>query len=312
MVDVEELERVDRVLLGGPAVGARGLKTGVAEQLGDDHQVGAPAHEPCREGVAQDVRGDLVVLEARGLRDRSDDVVRALDREAGAALVEKQCRAVGAGPVGAFVDPVAEGGAQVGVDRDLADLLALAENPQDPLARGQADVVDVEADDLGDPGAGVERYERYGAITRRRALLDLAQEPDCRARVQRLGGGPWELGARGVGGPEAAADVEVVDGGEGVVDGRGLALEDGLQMGAVVADRPITRVACSQRVAFGVGVGEPREVLADLRGVRAARLLGQRCGPQRRRVLVEDVGEGPRQGNGAAAAPRRRGRARVL
>jgi hypothetical protein len=41
------------------------------------------------------------------------------------------------------------------VDRDLADLLALAEDPQDALASRQPDVVDVEAGDLGDPGAGV-------------------------------------------------------------------------------------------------------------------------------------------------------------
>jgi hypothetical protein len=51
-------------------------------------------------------------------------------------------------------------GAQLGVDRDLAELLVLAENPQDALARGQAHVVDVEGGDLGDPRAGVERDQR--------------------------------------------------------------------------------------------------------------------------------------------------------
>ncbi len=75
-----------------------------------------------------------------------------------------------------------------------------------------------------------------------------------------------EFGAGGIGGSEAAADVEVVDGGECVVDGRGLALEDGLQVAAVVADRPVARVAGSERVAFGVGAGEPREVLGPLLG----------------------------------------------
>ena len=109
MIGVEELERVDRVLLGGSAVGACGFQAGVAEEFGDDDEVGAAAYESCREGVAQDVRGDVVVLEAGGRGDRRDDVVRASDGEAGAALVEKQGGGVGAGPVGAFVNPVGEG-----------------------------------------------------------------------------------------------------------------------------------------------------------------------------------------------------------
>ena len=80
-------------------------------------------------------------------------------------------------------------------------------------------------------------------------------------------------------------------------------------MGAVVADRPVARVAILQRVAFGVGVGEPREVLADLRGVGAARLVGQRRLRERRRVLVEDRGEGPDR---ATAMRPRRGSAAAL
>jgi len=129
------------------------------------------------------VGGDLVVLEAGGCDDRGDDVVRALDRQAGAALVEKQGGGVGAGPVGAFVQPAGEGAAQVGVDRDLADLLALAENPQDALARRQLDVVDIQAGDLGDPGAGVKRDERDRAIARRRALLCASRRNRTAARV---------------------------------------------------------------------------------------------------------------------------------
>jgi hypothetical protein len=142
--------------------------------------------------------------------------------------------------------------------------------------------------------------------------VDFAQKPHRGACVECLGRDPRELGAGGVGGSEAAADVEVVDGGERVVDGRGLALEDGLQVRAVVADRPIARVPRSQRAAFGGGAGEPREVLADLRGVRAAGLLGQRSRRERRGVLVEDRGERLRQADGGAAAPARRRRARVL
>jgi hypothetical protein len=83
-------------------------------------------------------------------------------------------------------------------------------------------------------------------------------------------------------------------------------------MVAVVADRPVTRVASSQRVAFGVGVGEPREVLADLRGVRAARLIGQRRRPQRRGVLVENRDERLRQADGGTAVTARWCRARLL
>jgi len=79
VVGVEELERVDRVLLGQSAVGACGFQAGVAEEFGDDDEVGAAAYESCREGVAQDVRGDVVALEACSRGDRRDDVVRASD-----------------------------------------------------------------------------------------------------------------------------------------------------------------------------------------------------------------------------------------
>jgi hypothetical protein len=59
----------------------------------------------------------------------------------------------------------------IGISRIFSPL---AEDPQDALACGQAHVVDVEAGDLGDPGAGVERDERDRAIAWRRALLDFA------------------------------------------------------------------------------------------------------------------------------------------
>jgi hypothetical protein len=49
--------------------------------------------------------------------------------------------------------------------------------------------------------------------------------------VKRAGRRGGDLDAGGVGGPEAAADVEVVDGGERVVDGRGAALEDRVEVG---------------------------------------------------------------------------------
>jgi hypothetical protein len=61
----------------------------VAEEFGDDDEVGAAAHERGREGVPQDV-DRRVVLEAGGGGDRGDDVVGASDAEALAALVEEQ------------------------------------------------------------------------------------------------------------------------------------------------------------------------------------------------------------------------------
>jgi hypothetical protein len=83
----------------------------VAEEFGDDDEVGAAAYERRRERVSQDVDG-CVVVEAGGRGDGGDDVVRAADAETLAALVEKQRGSVfGAGPVVALVKPAREGGA---------------------------------------------------------------------------------------------------------------------------------------------------------------------------------------------------------
>jgi hypothetical protein len=75
---------------------------------------------------------------------------------------------------------------------------------------------------------------------------------------------------------------------------------------AVVAHRPVTRVTGIQHVAFGVGVGEPREVLADLRRVGAARLIGTAARRAVRGVLLKDRCERLDQVDGGAAAARRR------
>ena len=60
----------------------------MAEQLGDDHEVGAAAHERRRERVPEGVDG-RVVIEAGGRGDGGDDVVGAADAEALSALVEE-------------------------------------------------------------------------------------------------------------------------------------------------------------------------------------------------------------------------------
>ncbi len=45
---------------------------------------------------------------------------------------------------------------------------------------------------------------------------------------------------------------------------RGASLEHGLEVGSVVADRPVPAVSPGERVAVEIGVGELGEVLADL------------------------------------------------
>jgi hypothetical protein len=121
-----------------------------------------------------------------------------------------------------------------------------------------------------------------------------------------LGGILREFGARGPRGPEAAADVEIVDGSQRVVDRRGLALENGPQVAAVVADRPVARIPRIQRITGAVRVGESREELSDLRSVRVSRLLSQRRGSQRGGVLLETAVKGSAR---PTAARPRRGRA---
>jgi hypothetical protein len=61
----------------------------VAEELGDDDEVCAAAHERGRERVPEDVAG-RVVVEAGGRGDAGDGVVGAPDAEALPALVENQ------------------------------------------------------------------------------------------------------------------------------------------------------------------------------------------------------------------------------
>ncbi len=59
----------------------------MAEELGDDDEVGAAAHERRRERVPNDTDSRALV-EPSGRRDAGDDVVGAADAEALATLVE--------------------------------------------------------------------------------------------------------------------------------------------------------------------------------------------------------------------------------
>ena len=87
-VGEEQVEGSCAVFCVRAGVSARRFKAGVAEQLGDDHEVGAAAHERGRERVPEDVHG-RVGVEARGRGDAGDDVVRAADAEPVPALVEE-------------------------------------------------------------------------------------------------------------------------------------------------------------------------------------------------------------------------------
>src|SRR4051812_7802582 len=74
--------------------------------------------------MAHDAGGDVVIEPCRG-GDGADDVVRALNGQPAAALVEKQGGAVGVGPVGAFVQPgreVARSWGWIGISRTFSPL----------------------------------------------------------------------------------------------------------------------------------------------------------------------------------------------
>jgi hypothetical protein len=79
--------------------------------------------------------------------------------------------------------------------------------------------------------------------------LNGSQVADLGALVERARHGGRDLDAGGARGSEASADVEVVNGGERVAYGRGAALEKGLEVGAVVAHRPVAAVGARERVA---------------------------------------------------------------
>jgi hypothetical protein len=92
----------------------------------------------------------------------------------------------------------------------------------------------------------------------------------------------------------------------------GLALEDGLEVRAVVAHGPVAAAGAGERVMVEVRVGEPRQVPADLRGLGPAGLGGERSCGEGADVRVEQCGEGAGKVKwGASVAPAREG-GRVL
>ena len=89
LVDVEEIERRDAVPVGGSRVHARRLKASVAEQVGDDDEVGAAAYEAGGEGVTQDVAlvaARSVAWSRRSLRRGIPVAVRETQRNGHASI----------------------------------------------------------------------------------------------------------------------------------------------------------------------------------------------------------------------------------
>jgi hypothetical protein len=83
------------------------------------------------------------------------------------------------------------------------------------------------------------------------------------------------------------------------------ALEDGLEVGAVVAHRPVPAIGARERVLVEVGAGEPRQVLADFRGIGPAGLSGERSARKSVDVVREHGAElvGQLQRSAAATTP---------
>ena len=143
------------------------------------------------------------------------------------------------------------------------------------VAGRQADVVDVQTGGLADTSARVEGGVGDGLVAQRGAV-GLAEQAELVTSVQCPRGGRGEVGAFGGGGAEPAAAVEVIDGGQVRVDGGGLALDDRLQVGAVVAGGPVAGVGIGERVTLDrvvvEGGGEPGQVLADPGEIDADRI----------------------------------------
>ncbi len=118
-------------------------------------------------------------------------------------------------------------------------------------------------------------------------------------------GGVRDLDPAGVGRSEAAANMEVIDGGQGAIHRGRPTLQDGLEVGAVVAHGPVASVGAVERVSVGLGAVEPGQVLADLGGVGAPGLVGQGRPGQGGDVGLEHIHRRPGQldGNPPKATP---------
>ena len=120
----------------------------------------APAQELGGKGVPQGVGSEAdpaggVCTQPDVFFEVGDDGARSPVGEPPAAAVEQQRqRVLRVRPGGALVEPVGQGGAQLGPGQgqlsQLAAVAALAADPQAALAGREGHVADVEADDLAD------------------------------------------------------------------------------------------------------------------------------------------------------------------
>jgi hypothetical protein len=109
----------------------------VAHELGDQDQVMAGPDQGGAEGVPEDVAGEVLVKVGIA-RQLGQDIPSTTGGEPAAAVVEEGGRvAVGRWPRLPLSDPDRQALSQLGVDRELAVVVALAgADDQDPLAGG--------------------------------------------------------------------------------------------------------------------------------------------------------------------------------
>jgi len=221
-----------RLTLVGLGVGAEGVQTRVPEEVGDQDRVRPAAPELSGKSVPQGVgseaaAGGGVRAEADVFTEVGDDGARGPVGQAPAAAVEQQRRRVlRVRPDGALVEPVAQGGAQLGPGQrqlpQLAAVAALAPDPQAAFAGREGHVGDVQADDLTDAQPGVEGQQCHHDVPGGTAVLHRPQIPGDVPGPDRLRRPPRQRLPTGGGRPETTAGVEVVERGEGVVDRRRL------------------------------------------------------------------------------------------
>ncbi len=104
---------------------------------------------------------ERIIVEAGQLAEATDDGADRAIAQTTATTVQHDGRdSVGSRPASTLLKPALERRPELGVDREgalLAPVRALTQHPELALAGGQADVADVQADDLAVAQTGVVR-----------------------------------------------------------------------------------------------------------------------------------------------------------
>src|SRR5216683_1105307 len=255
--------------LGGPAVEAQCLQAGVTGELGDQDQVFAAADELVDESVPADMRGGWFI-ESGVLGDGGEHAGGAAGRQPATATIQEEgLRIAAAGPGTTLIQPVLQRLAQWDGDRHRANLAALPVDHELASPRRETDVVDVECDGVADPQPGIQGKEGQRPVPDTRPGLDGADPPDLGVVTEGAGRGLGQVIAGDAGLAQTTPDVEVVQGGEGVVGVPDGSLRVGAaeQVAPVVADRPVAGGGLGERVTVGpagaVVAGQPGQVLAN-------------------------------------------------